>query len=183
MNKSLRTLFVFNGMFVFASMLLGPLYAVYVSGIDKSILAVSGSWGTLLISSTIFTLLMSKWGDSLKEKEYFLIAGYLIRGCVWLAYIFIGSFVQLLVLQFILGIGEALGTPSYDALFAEHLDKKKHITAYSGWKVISNIVAASATFIGGFIVSQHGFVPLFTMMSVLAFTCAIGIFLRPRKLL
>ena len=39
MNRSLKTLFLFNGIFVFAEGLLGPLYALYVEGFDKSILA------------------------------------------------------------------------------------------------------------------------------------------------
>lgn len=183
MNKSLKTLFFFNGIFVFASSLLGPLYAIYVSGIDKDVVAVSGSWAVFLASSTIFTYLMSKWGDRVKEMEYFLIFGYLIRALVWFGYIFVDNLTELLLLQFILGLGEALGTPSYDAIFAVHLDKNNHIKDYSIWKVISNLVGASATFLGGLVVSLYGFAPLFIFMSLLATISMFGILLSPRTLL
>jgi len=183
MNKSLKTLFLFNGIFVFASSLFGPLYAVYVEGIDKSVLAVSSSWSAFLFSTTLFTYLMSKWGDKLKETEYFLICGYLIRAIVWIGYIFAGNFYMLIFLQILLGIGESLGTPSYDAIFAEHLDRNKHIRDYSIWKVISNLVGASATLIGGFVVFAYGFVPLFVFMGALALISMLGILLSPRELL
>src|SRR3989344_3982373 len=177
MNKSLKTLVLFNGIFVFASCLLGPLYAIYVEGIDKSVLAVSSSWSAFLFSTTLFTYLMSKWGDKVKETEYLLVGGYLIRAVVWLGYIFVGNLFMLILLQVLLGIGESLGTPSYDAIFAEHLDRNKHIKDYSIWKVISNLVGASATLMGGFVVSFYGFVPLFIFMSVIALISMFGILL------
>jgi len=182
-NRSLKTLFLFNGIFVFAGSLLGPLYAIYVEGIDKSILAVSSSWSIFLISATVFTYLMSRWGDKVKEKEYFLILGYLIRAFVWFGYIFVGNLYTLLILQLLLGAGEAAGTPSYDTIFAEHLDKNKHIRDYSVWKVISNLVGALAVFLGGVLVTTYGFIPLFVIMSALALVSMVGILLSPRKLL
>ena len=183
MNKSLKTLFLLNGIFVFASNLLGPLYAIYVSGIDKSILAVSSSWAVFLVGTTVFTYIVSRFGDRVKEKEYLLALGYLVRGLVWTSYIFVGSFAMLMALQVLLGLGESLGTPSYDAVFAEHLDKDKHIKDYATWKVISNLLGATAVFLGGLIVSSFGFTPLFIAMSSLAFISLIGIVLTPRDLL
>jgi len=182
MNKSLKTLFLFNGIFVFAGSLLGPLYALYVANIGKSVLVVSTSWSVYLASATLCTLILSKYGDRVKEKERLLMAGYLIRGLVWIAYIFVGNFTTLLVLQFVLGIGEALGTPAYDTIFAEHLDRNKHIKDYSTWKVISNLLGAAATFLGGLVVTYSGFIPLFMFMAILAFTSFLGVGMSPRKL-
>ena len=79
-NKSLKILFLFNGVFVFAAMLLGPLYAVYVESIDKNILSVSITWAVFLTSATFFTFIVSRKGDSIKEKEHLLMGGFLIRG-------------------------------------------------------------------------------------------------------
>ena len=45
------------------------------------------------------------------------------------------TFIFLLVAQFLLGIGEAVGTPAFDVIFAEHLDKGKHINEYSDGKL------------------------------------------------
>lgn len=181
MNKSLKLLFLFNGIFVFGSSLFGPLYAVFVSHISNSIVAVSTSFAMFLISTTIFTAIMSLKGDLVKDKSYFLAASYLIRFTVWTLYAVTNSFGMLLVLQFILGIGESLGTPSYDALVAEHLDKNKHIRDYADWKIISNLVGAIATLVGGYVVTKYGFDVLFFAMAGLAFVSFAGVFLQPKK--
>ncbi len=82
-NEALRTLFIFNGIFVFASGLLGPLYAVFVETIDTRIISVSLSWSAFLLSTTLFMLLVRKYGDFIAEKEYLLMAGYLTRSITW----------------------------------------------------------------------------------------------------
>jgi MFS family permease len=183
MNKSLKVLFLFNGIFVFSNNLLGPLYALFVGGIDNRVIAVSTSWAVFLASGTFFTFLMSKWGDKVKEKEFFLIGGYLLRGFVWFSYIFTDTFYMLLALQILLGLGESLGTPAYNAIFAEHLDKNKHIKEYSTWRVISTLSRAVAVFLGGILVSYFGFDLLFFLMGSLAMVSLFGILLSPRKLL
>lgn len=182
-NKALKTLFVFNGLFVLAGSLLGPLYAVYVERITKGIFPITLSWSIFLFSTTLFTILVAKIGDRVREKEYLLLAGYAIRAAVWFFYIFIQDFHILLMAQVLLGIGEAMGTPAFDAIFAEHLDAGKHINEYSDWKVVTNIVLAFGTLFGGLVVERFGFSPLFLMMSVLASISFIGILLKPRKLL
>ncbi|EKE00221.1 MAG: hypothetical protein ACD_22C00072G0004 [uncultured bacterium] len=180
-NRALKTLFIYNGIFVFAGSLLGPLYAVYVKGLDAHILSVSLSWAAFLISTTFFTFLLSKFGDRIKHKDYLLMAGYLIRSAVWIMYAFVGNVAALILLQLLLGVGEAFGTPSFDALFAEHLDKGKHICEYSDWKVISNLVLAFGTVLGGFIVSYFGFTILFICMSLLSLAAFFGILFKPKR--
>ncbi len=182
-NKALKALFIMNGIFVLAGSLLGPLYAVYVKSLDERIMSVSLSWAAFLLSTTVFTFIVSRMGDKIREKEYLLMAGYLIRSVVWFLYIFVGGVLDLVILQVMLGIGEALGTPSFDALFAEHLDKNKHISEYSDWKIISNGVLVLGTLLGGYIVSRYGFTYLFLAMSGLSLVAFFGILLKPRKLL
>ena len=93
---------------------------------------------------------------------------------------FITTLEQLFVIQFILGIGEALGTPTFDAIFAEHLDKNKHIMDYADWKVISNGLLVLGTLLGGLIASEYGFQPLFIGMSLLALISMTGVILSPQ---
>jgi MFS family permease len=182
-NKSLKILFLFNGVFVFAAMLLGPLYAVYVESIDKNILVVSITWAVFLASATFFTFIVSKKGDSVKEKEYLLMGGFLIRGLSWLLFIFVGSIFHLILVQIFLGIGEAFGSPSFDAIFAEHLDDGMQIKEYSSWKLIVNGATAIAAVIGGLIVVNFGFTTLFIIMSFLAFVSFFGVLFLPREAL
>ena len=72
-NPALKTLYIYNGIFVFAGSLLGPLYAVYVGLIDSAILAVSVSWAVFLMATLVFTAVISRVGDRVKEKEYLLM--------------------------------------------------------------------------------------------------------------
>ncbi len=182
-NKALRTLYLYNGIFVLAGSLFGPLYAVYVGKIGGDIFTISLSWGVFLISSTLFVFIVAKVGDTIKEHEYLLLAGFLIRAVVWILYIFVDSVLMLMILQILLGLGEALGSPSFDSLVAEHLDKGRHVEEYADMKIIFNLSSGIATILGGALVAKFGFPPLFITMSVLAMISFFGIFFKPRKLL
>lgn len=183
MNKSLKVLLLNNSLFVLAGSLLGPLYAIFVSNIDNKILSVSTSWFALMLSAVVFTYIVSLLGDKIVETEYLLIAGYLVRAIVWFLFIFTNSLTMLIFLQILLGLGEALGNPSFDTIFAKHLDKGVQIKQYSNWKILEKIAGATGVLLGGIIVSNYGFTPLFISMSSLALITSITVFLVPRKLL
>lgn len=182
-NRSLKALYIYNGIFVFAGSLLGPLYAVYVGMIDRNILAVSITWAAFLFATLLFTFVISRVGDRVREKEHLLLAGFAIRAVAWFLYIFVANIPHLIFLQIFLGLGEALGTPAFDAIFAEHLDHGRHIKEYADWKLVSNGVTGVGTIAGGFIAIKFGFPWLFVGMSILAAISFIGILMKPRKLL
>lgn len=183
MNKSLNTLFIFNIVFVSAFYLFNPLYSIFAEGIVKDVFSVSITVSALLFSSTFFTLLISKIGDRVKEKEYLLLGGYAVRCISWISYIFVGNLISLIIVQILLGLGEALGTSSFNAIFAEHLDENKHIKEYANYHILSTVVGAVSTLIGGAIVEGFGFRVLFAIMSVLALISFFGILSKPRDLL
>lgn len=182
-NPALKTLFIYNGIFVFAANLLGPLYAVYLQKFDTNVFSISLTWAVLIFSATTFTYLLSKFGDHLKEKESFLMAGFLIRCIAWFLFIFANNITIIIGIQIILGLGEAFGSPTFDAIISEHIDKDQRMAEYSAWKIISNFSIALSTIIGGYIVSLFGFTPLFLAMSILALFCFFGILTKPRNLL
>lgn len=182
-NKALKILFINNGIFVFAGGLLGPLYAVFVESIDGNILSISISWAAFLLSSTLFLLVVRKYGDSIKEKEYLLLAGFLIRAIVWFSFPFISTVTMLVLLQVLLGVGEAMGSPAFNAIFAEHLDGGKQIKEYTDWNLIVNTSGAVAVVLGGLIVSYYSFTVLFFLMGSLAIVSFFGVLLKPRELL
>ncbi len=182
-NKALRTLYLYNGIFVLAAGLFGPLYALYVENIRANVLIISFSWAVFLISSTLFTFIISKFGDKVKEKEYLLMAGFLIRAIAWIMYIFVGNIFFLIFIQILLGVGDALGTPAFNSLMAEHLDRHQHIKEYSDMNIIFNLCSALATVLGGALVAYLGFQYLFVFMAALAMVSFFGILLKPRRLL
>lgn len=182
-NKTLKTLFTINSIFVFAGALFGPLYAIYVQGFDSKVLAVSASWAVFMVSSTVFMYFTSKYGDKVKEEEYLLAAGFLVRSIAWVGYLFVTNLTGLMMIQIVLGLGEALGTPSWSSIFAKHLDGKRGIMDYSSWNIVNNLVVAAANVTGGLLVTKFGFNVLFIFMGALAFMSFIGVMITPRKIL
>lgn len=183
MNKSLKLLLSINSIFVIASSLLGPLYAVYIEGIGGSIAVVSGTWSIMLLTTTLANFALIRYGDKVREHEYFLTAGFFLRAITWLGFIYAGSITSIIVLQIILGLGEAVGSTGFDAIMAEHLDKSNHIRDYAVWKTISSLLAAFATLIGGLVVTYYGFSPMFVFMAIVATGCGIFTYLLPRRAL
>lgn len=183
-SKSLRVLFIANGIFVFASTLLGPLYVLFTQEyISQSINIATFSWAIFLLSSSFVSMIIGKFGNKLKETEYFLILGYILRGFVWILFPIIDNFVELIIAQIVIGIGEAVGSPAYDSLFARHVSNASMIKDYSNWKIISNISNGIAVICGGFVVQYFGFEFLFPTMGILALVSGIIILVQPRKLL
>jgi MFS family permease len=181
-NKTLRHLYLYNGIFVLAGSMLGPLYAIYVQGIDNTPQIISLSWAVFLISSSVFMYLLSRIGDKIKNKSTLLVVGFLIRSLVWVMYIFANNIPFLLLLQILLGLGEAMGSPAYNALVAEHLDRKRHIEDYSDQILVFNLTAAIGTIVGGVLLSYYSFNILFIGMAGLGIISAAGIAYKSRNL-
>ena len=97
--------------------------------------------------------------------------------------IFVHDLIALVLVQILLGLGESVGTPAFNAIFAEHLDSNKHINEYSNWSLIANLTSAAGILVGGAIVNSFGFKALFLFMSALSLIAFFGILLKPRKLL
>lgn len=163
--------------------MLGPLYAVYVLKFVDGVMAVSISWAAFLVATSFFTFLVAKNGDKIKDKKNLLLGGYIIRIFCWLAMIFVHSLWPLVVVQIFLGLGESLGTPSFNAIFAKHLDKDKYISEYSSWSLVANLASASGILVGGIMVDHFGFRFLFLLMSLLSLISFFGVLLKPRQLL
>lgn len=182
-KNALKILFISNGIFVFADRLLGPLYAIFAEKFDANVISVSFSWFVFMISATFFTLIVSKFGDRIKEKEYMLITGFIIRVISWILYIFTTNIFMFLLIQVLLGIGEAIGSPAFDSIFAKHLRKGKEVREYSNWKLVQNFSLAIASLIGGFVVYFLSFRVLFILMAILGTLSAVIVFIQPRRLL
>lgn len=181
LNKALKVLFVSNSVFVFASALLGPLYAVFVEQISGKIFWVSVSWATYVLAATLSVSLVARIADGRKNKWVFLAIGFLLRSAVWLGYAFTNSIWMLLVLQVLMGIGESFGTTSFEVMVAKHLDHSKEMTEYADWHVMSNIVVVVGTLVGGWVVTEYGFKPLFFMISALAAISFVILFFSPKQ--
>lgn len=182
-NKSLKILFILNSIFVFAGALFTPLYALYVQRIDNRIIAVSITWGVQIAASTFFAFFVGKYGDKIKEKEFILAAGYFLRFLAWTGLIFVNNLISLLLIQIVIGVGESMGGPAWNAIFAKHLDGHKEVKDYSDWAMLSNLIIALGTILGGVVVTFFGFNYIFAFMGLLAFVSFVGVVITPRRTL
>ena len=179
-NKYLKILFICNSLFVLGGNLLGPLYGIYAKQLGGTVLTVSISWACLVGASTVTYFILTKFYRNIHKPSHLLIAGYGIRALSWAMLIFITDISQLFIIQTLIGFGEALGTLGFDVVFAEHLDKNKHVFDYAQWKLIENIVVLASTLTGGFVVKYLGFQFLFAAMSLLA-TTAVVVYLFEKR--
>lgn len=182
-NSALKILYLFNGVFVFAAAMLAPIYAIFAEDIGATIFQISLLAFVFLSAKVLFTFVVKTFGDDLVEKEYMLLAGFLLRAVAWFSFAFVGSIIPLFLIQVVLGAGEAFGNPSFNAIFAEHLDQGKHIQEYAEWGIINSVSAALGTLVGGAIVTAFGFDVLFILMGIIALISFVGIYFQPRSLL
>lgn len=183
MNRALKIIILSNVIFTFAGALLGPLYAVFVERVTGNIIHVGASIALFSITTAILILILTKFGERLKETEFLLILGFTLRAVGWFFYIFVSSAWQIYAIQVILAFGEAFGSPAFTALFSLHLDEGKYVTQWGRWISFVLITSGIASFLGAAIVSSFGFKPLFIGMVILALASAFIVYRQPRKLL
>ena len=181
-NRALKTLITFNGLYLFGATLFGPLYAVFVQKIG-GILLISVSTAAFFVSAALFLWLVGRLGDRVKEKELLLAGSYLIRSVGYLALLVVNSAWGLISLQIFFGLAEALGTPTFGAIFAKHLDGDREVLEYSDWAMVASLIMGLGSLLGGYLVSSLGFGVLFVAISAMCFVSFLGIILSPRKLL
>lgn len=182
-NKSLRILIVVNTAMVFVIGMLAPFYAVFVQKIGGNIAFAGFSWAIFSIVAGILTLLFNNWQLKIKEQELLLALGYLIRGAVFLSYAFMGSITQLIFTQILWGVGAALGTPAFDAVYSSHTNKEDSIVQWGQWEGIAATATGLAAIIGGILIQAVGYPSVFIGMSALSFLLGMYIWRLPRDVL
>ena len=104
-------------------------------------------------------------------------------GIGFLLYTQVNSIWFLLLVQVLIGFGDAIYNPAFDALYSEHLDGGKDGTEWGAWEALNYYATAVGAFIGGFIVTKFGFNPLFIIMGILCFSSALYVYFLPKKTL
>ncbi len=168
MKKTLKLLLEASGFFIFASGMLGPIYAIFVEEIGGNILTASGAWAIFTLFSGILKFFISKWEDHVKHQEKLLIIGYGMASLGFLGYFFVQNAIHLFIVQAFLGIATAIRVPAYDGMYSRNLDKGKAISEWGIWESMSDINLAISATIGGLIASIFGFKVLFLFMFVLS---------------
>ncbi len=169
MRKQIKYLILINSFFVFAINMFAPLYAAYIQKMDVGVVNIGGIWSFYILSVGILAYLISKWSRSHEYISHFLILGFVFRAAGWMGYIYAGSIWQLYLIQLFLALGEALGSPAYNSLFASHLDNGKFSPEWGFNMSINSFITGGAPLVGAAVVYAFGFGALFAFMIGLSF--------------
>ena len=167
MNRVLRILLGAEGFSILAAGMFGPIYAIFVENIGGDILEAGGAYALFCLAAGILMFLMGRWEDRVKHKEKLVIIGYLLGSVGILGYIFISSPLHLFIVQIILGLSEAIGSPAYDSMYSRNLDKGKYASEWGVYESMDYIVTGIAAVFGALIAATFGFQYLFIIMFLL----------------
>lgn len=182
-NRALRIMLITNGLILIAGAMLGPIYALYVEKVGGDLLDASLAGSVFALVAGITVLLCGRYSDRIKQKRLIVSLGYGIMGIGFLLYTLVDSIIFLLLVQMVIGLGEALYNPPFDAIYSEHLDGGQFGTEWGAWEAMKYFSTALGAILGGVIVTKFGFNPLFVIMALLCFTSAFYIYFVPRKVL
>ncbi len=124
-NKNIKFLLTTNGLILFSGALLGPIYALFVEDIGGDILDAGLAGAVFAFSAGFMSLIVGIFGDKIKNKGGILALGYLFVALGFALYFWVNSMTLLLIAQVVIGLGEALYSPMFDAIYSENLDKGK----------------------------------------------------------
>ena len=177
MKNGLKILITADAFGTFALGMIGPIYAIFVGKIGGDILDVGWAYFVFTFTSGIVLYAISRWENLVVHKERLVVVGYLINALGCLLYFFADSQITLLLVQIVLGIGVAVVSPAFDAIYSHFVNAKSEASDWGAWEAMGYFVAAVGAVLGSFVVDRYGFNTLFLVMSVAAFIGAGASFL------
>jgi MFS family permease len=182
MKRGLKFLLLADIGVTLAFGLLGPIYAIFVGDIGGDLLDASWAYFAFMISSGVAIYLMGKFEDKLKHKEKMITIGYALSALGALGYYFVYNQASLIVVQVILGLGEAVLVPAYDAMYSKYLSKKEEASDWASYESMGYIAGAFAAVLGGYLAYNFGFKTLFLVMFVFSlFSVGFSLFMFKKK--
>jgi predicted MFS family arabinose efflux permease len=182
-NKALRVLLVTNAIVLTAAAMLGPIYALFVEKIGGDLMDASIAGGVFASTAGLTTLISGKYTDRIKQNELIIVAGYTIMGIGFSLYFWVDSIIFLFIAQAIIGLGEAVYSPAYDAVYTKHMDESKSGSQWGAWEAMNYFTIAVGALIGGSLATLFGFQVLFIVIATLCFGSAFYIYRLKRNVL
>ena len=183
LNLSLKILLITNGVILLAGAILGPIYALFVEKIGGNILDAGITGGVFALAAGITTIISGRYADKIKENELIVVLGYFLLGIGFFLYSKVDSVKTLLLVQILIGFGEAIYAPAFDSVYTKHMEKKAIGKLWGLWEGMHYFVAAGGAILGGFVAFRFGFNALFLTMAIISILSALYILFLPRKIL
>lgn len=183
LNKPLRVLLITNSLVLLAGGMIGPIYALFVEDIGGNLLDASFAGGIFALAAGITTFISGKYADHNKHKEKIVVFGYVVMGAGFMLYTLVNSIWMLFAVQVIIGFGEAIYLPAFDAVYSAHLDHHKEGQQWGAWESMYYFSTAIGAAVGGYIVVYSGFNMMFVLMALLCLGSALYIYRLPKRAL
>lgn len=181
LNRALRILLITNSLILVAGAMLGPIVALFVEQIGGDILDAGYAGAAFALAAGITVVISGKYSDRVKHTEHIVVIGYLLVAIGYTLYVFVNSIWLLLLVQLIIGFGEAIYAPAFDSLYSKHLTSHKEGTQWGIWESMNYFSIAGGALIGGIIAHYLGFNVLFLVMAVLSLLSALYIYFLPKN--
>jgi len=126
-----------------------------------------------LILSGVSYIIVGKITDVYNNKEKVMVVGYLLNALFTFSYLLVSSPWHLFIVQAGLGIAAALATPTWDALYSKHEDRKNGGFQWGIADGMAQIVPGLGLIVGGYMIVFGSFVTLFITMGIIQVIAAI----------
>ena len=181
MKIEVRTLLAASAFSNLSAGLLGPIYAIFVQEIGGGILAASVAWTVFSLVTGVLILCFGRLEDHRLNKRLMVPVGYFILAFATLGYLFVATSTELFAIEALMGIGVAMLTPAWDAIYSTHLDKGRESSQWAYWDGGTRIIYAGGAMLGGLVATLYGFKTLFILMALFAFCAGAASSLLLRK--
>lgn len=163
MHPKEKILWWSSNLWSFSQGMLGPLFTVFAQKIGGSIFDIAWAWGIYLIVTGVVVILVGKFSDH-HSKEYLMIVGYVLTAVLTFLYLLVKTPAQLFLVQAGLGLGLAMATPTWFALFEKYSTRKTDGAMWGLADGGDKISMGIAIILGGFLVKWFSFSALFIVM-------------------
>lgn len=182
-NPAIKILLFTNSLILLCSYMLGPIYALFVVDIGGDIMDAGLTVSVYALAAALTTLISGIYADKVKENELIIVLGYSILAISFLLFFFVTNIWMLFLVQALFGIGEAIYSPAFNAIYSKHLSKGNAGKEWGYWEVMQYLVYIIGAAMGAYLVQSWGFGPVFIILSGICVYSAGFIYLQPRKAL
>lgn len=169
-NPVIRILTVSDIIFLSGLGLVSPIFAVYITDQIHGGLEVVGIAATIfLVTKSLGQLITAEIVDRIKgeyDDFWAMFAGSVLIALIPIGYMFVSSVGQLYMIQVLYGLATALTFPSWMAIFTRHIDRKKEGLEWGIYFTVTDLMAATAAAVGGYVAERFGFASVFTVAAI-----------------
>ncbi len=166
MRREEKILLWASNLWLLGDGLLGPLFAVFASGIGGDIFDITAAWAIFMIVTGVLTIQVGKLGDWIGH-EYLLLLGYALNTVFTFSFLLIETPAQLFMVQAGLGVSLALANPTWYALYDKYSSSNRDGYIWGVASGHGNIATGMAAMAGGYIVTKYSFNVLFITMGII----------------